>query len=193
MVLMAEPLALAVDAIRKDGNKGKVVTFATDGQKLDDEAVKQLAQKDEPLILVCGRYEGIDQRFLDQYADVCFSIGDYVLSGGELAAMVLIDAVVRRLPGAIKELSAEDESFSTGLLDAPKFTRPENWRGYLPPEVLLSGHHKNIEDWNRQQSLTKTALQRPDLIIIARSKNLLTKEDEDFLSKLQKARLSRDV
>ena len=115
MVMMAEPLAQTIDAIRADGNWGRVFAFAPSGRTLCDERVLELAESDEDMILVCGRYEGIDQRFLDTYVDEIISIGDYVLSGGELAAMVLMDAVVRRLPGAIKELSASDESFSTEI------------------------------------------------------------------------------
>ena len=169
MVLMAEPLADAVDAIRKDGNHGKVIAFAPSGKTLNDEKVRSLALAAQDLILICGRYEGIDQRFLDTFVDETLSIGDYVLSGGELPAMVLMDAVIRQLPGAIKDLSASDESFSTGLLDVPV------------PEVLLSGHHKNIQSWTRKQALQITAQTRPDLVKIARSKNLLTREDEQVL------------
>ncbi len=185
MILKAEPLAKAIEAIREDGNAGKVITFAPNGRKLDNDIVERLAKADEPMIFVCGRYEGIDQRFLDSYQDDCFSVGDYVLSGGELAAMVLIDAVVRRLPGAITELSASDESFSTGLLDAPHYTRPEVWRGAAVPEVLMSGHHEKINSWTRKQALQITATKRPELIKIARLKNLLSEKDEKFLRSLE--------
>ncbi len=112
------------------------------------------------------------------------SLGDFVLSGGEIPACALIDAVVRQLPGAIKDLSASDESFATGLLDAPHYTRPEVWRGMPVPEVLLSGHHKNIEKWSREKSLELTLQTRPDLITIADSSGLLTKEDYKFLRSL---------
>ena len=108
MVLLGEPLADAVDAIRKDGNYGKVIAFAPSGKTLNDDKVRSLAEDNQDLILICGRYEGIDQRFLDTYVDETLSIGDYVLSGGELPAMVLMDAVIRQLPGAIKDLSASD-------------------------------------------------------------------------------------
>lgn len=187
MVMMAEPLALAIEAIRSDGNAGRVIYFAPTGPVLTDERVQSLALKNKDLILVCGRYEGVDQRFLDAYVDETLSIGDYVLSGGELAAMVLIDATVRRIPGAIKELSASDESFATGLLDAPHYTRPEVWRAQPVPEVLMSGHHKNIADWSRQKALQITATIRPDLVKIARSKNRLTQSDEKFLRTLEQA------
>lgn len=185
MVMKAQPLADAVDAVRADGNRGKVIAFAPSGRRLDDAEVVDIASADMDFILVCGRYEGIDQRFLDTYVDETLSIGDYVLSGGELAAMVLMDAVVRRLPGAIKELSASDESFATGLLDAPHYTRPEEWRGMKVPEVLLGGHHKNIQTWTRQKALQITAQTRPDLVTIARSKNLLDKSDEKFLRAIE--------
>ena len=175
MVLLAEPLADAVDAIRKDG------------KTLNDDKVRSLAEDNQDLILICGRYEGIDQRFLDTYVDETLSIGDYVLSGGELPAMVLMDAVIRQLPGAIKDLSASDESFSTGLLDAPHYTRPEVWRDMPVPEVLLSGHHKNIRAWTRKQALQITAQTRPDLVKISRSKNLLTREDERVLRDIKES------
>ena len=132
-------------------------------------------------MLVCGRYEGIDERFLESYVDEVVSLGDFVLSGGELPACALIDAVVRQLPGAIKDLSVSDESFATGLLDAPHYTRPEVWRGMPVPDVLLSGHHKNIGKWSREKSLALTLRTRPDLIRIADSSGLLTREDVKFL------------
>lgn len=181
MIMKAEPLALAVEAVRADGNHGKVISFSPTGKKLDDDDVKAFAESNQPLVFVCGRYEGIDQRFLDSFVDETYSIGDYVLSGGELPAMVMLDAIVRRLPGAIKDLSASDESFSTGLLDAPHYTRPEVWRGKEIPDVLISGHHKNIDAWTRQQALQITATTRPEMIKIARSKKLLSKSDEKFL------------
>lgn len=181
MIMKAEPLALAVEAIRADGNHGKVISFSPTGKKLDDDDVKAFAESNQSLVFVCGRYEGIDQRFLDSFVDETYSIGDYVLSGGELPAMVMLDAIVRRLPGAIKDLSASDESFSTGLLDAPHYTRPEVWRGKEIPDVLMSGHHKNIDVWTRQQALQITATTRPEMIKIARSKKLLSKSDEKFL------------
>ena len=138
MVMMAEPLARTVDRIRASGNQGRVISFAPNGEKLTDEKVRHWVADGKDLIFVCGRYEGIDQRFLDAYVDEVISIGDFVLSGGELPAMTVIDALVRQIPGAIKELSTLDESFSTGLLDAPHYTRPEVWRGMLVPEVLMS-------------------------------------------------------
>ena len=185
MVMMAEPLAKTVDRIRVAGNKGKVVSFAPNGKKLSDEMVRQWVSEGQDVILVCGRYEGIDQRFLDTYVDEVVSIGDFVLSGGELPAMTLIDAIVRQIPGAIKELSTLDESFSTGLLDAPHYTRPEVWRAQTIPEVLLTGHHANIAKWTREQSLKLTLQTRPDLIEKAEKEDKLTKADLKWIS-LQK-------
>ena len=135
----------------------------------------------ESLALVCGRYEGIDQRFIDVCVDEVISIGDFVLSGGELAAMALIDAVVRQLPGALKDASAADESFAAGLLDAKHYTRPETWRGMAVPQVLLSGHHLQIAEWRRRESLVLTARQRPDLIERARAAGQLSAMDEGQL------------
>ena len=181
MVMMAEPLAQTVDMIRRSGNKGRVISFAPNGKKLTDERVRQFIADDEDIVLVCGRYEGIDERFLSTYVDEVVSIGDFVLSGGELPACTLIDAVVRQIPGAIKELSTSDESFATGLLDAPHYTRPEVWRDKPVPEVLLSGHHANIGKWTREESLQITLQTRPDLITIAHSSGLLSKADLKWL------------
>ena len=185
MVMMAEPLAKTLELIRAAGNRGRVIAFAPSAEHLTDEHVRALsASPDESLVLVCGRYEGIDERFLATHVDAFVSLGDFVLSGAELAACCLIDAVVRQLPGAIKELSQLDESFSTGLLDCPHYTRPEEWRGMRVPDVLLSGHHANIEKWRREKSLEATFKNRPELLIISRSLGRLTKADEKFLASL---------
>jgi tRNA (guanine37-N1)-methyltransferase len=172
MVLMAEPLALAVAAAREAQRSAgalatRVISFSAGGRPLRDARVRELA--DEGLagtgfILVCGRYEGIDQRFLDQCVDEEVSIGDFVLSGGEIAAMALVDAVARLLPGTIKAESAQDESFASGLLDAPHYTRPERWRGRDVPSVLLSGHHERIRRWRHEQAMARTLQERPDLL-----------------------------
>ena len=190
MVMMAEPLAQTIDAIRASGNRGRVLSFAPNGTRLTDAHVRELAAANDPIVLVCGRYEGIDERFLSTYVDEVVSLGDFVLSGGELPACALIDAVVRQLPGAIKDLSASDESFATGLLDAPHYTRPEVWRDMPVPDVLLSGHHKNIAKWSREKSLELTLRTRPDLITIANSSGLLTREDVKFLRALGAKNLS---
>lgn len=183
MVMMAEPLAKTVNRIRRSGNQGRIISFAPNGTRLTDETVRRWVADNQDMILICGRYEGIDQRFLDRYVDETVSVGDFVLSGGELAAMVLIDAVVRQLPGAIKELSTLDESFSTGLLDAPHYTRPEIWKGESVPEVLLTGHHANIARWTREKALEITLSTRPDLIAKAEKESKLMPSDLLWLKK----------
>ncbi len=183
MVMMAEPLAKTVNRIRRSGNQGRIISFAPNGTRLTDETVRRWVADSQDMILICGRYEGIDQRFLDRYVDETVSVGDFVLSGGELAAMVLIDAVVRQLPGAIKELSTLDESFSTGLLDAPHYTRPEIWKGESVPEVLLTGHHANIARWTREKALEVTLSTRPDLIAKAKKESKLMPSDLLWLKK----------
>jgi len=189
MVLMAEPLAAAVDAARAGQgaagySPGTVVALSSGGRPLTDERVRAWARQERAITLVCGRYEGIDQRFLEVCVDEEVSIGDFVLSGGEIAAMAVIDAIVRQLPGALKIDSAADESFATGLLDAPHFTRPESWRGHEVPSALLSGHHAQIERWRREQALARTARERPDLIEAARAGGRLDERDERFLRDL---------
>lgn len=184
MVMMAEPLQETLDAVRASGNRGPVVSFAPNGTRLTDAKIRAWAKELDSMVLVCGRYEGIDERFLKRSVDEVISLGDFVLSGGELPACAVIDAVVRQLPGAIKDLSASDESFATGLLDAPHYTRPEVWRGEAVPEVLLSGHHANIARWTREESLRLTLQTRPDLINMASSSGLLTKQDLQFLRRL---------
>lgn len=172
MVLMAEPLALAVQAAREAQQQAghaatRVLSFSPCGRRLTDARARQLAQ--EALagtghILVCGRYEGMDQRFIDEFVDEEISLGDFVLSGGEIAAMALVDAVVRLLPGTIKPESSLDESFAHGLLDYPHYTRPELWRGQSVPPVLLSGHHANIRRWRQEMARERTLSERPDLL-----------------------------
>jgi tRNA (guanine37-N1)-methyltransferase len=179
MVLMAEPLAQCVEAARAaqiDGGVRRtlVIAMSAGGTPLRDARVRALAAEAgaDPsasgrglgLVLVCGRYEGIDQRFIDAFVDEEVSVGDFVLSGGEIAAMALIDAVVRHLPGTIKPASAQDESFAQGRLDGPHYTRPESWRGRAVPDVLMSGHHGRIERWREEQSMSRTRQRRPDLM-----------------------------
>ena len=185
MVMMAQPLADALAAVKKDGGGAKVIALAPNGARLTDERVRQFARTGESLALVCGRYEGIDQRFIDVCVDEVVSIGDFVLSGGELAAMALIDAVVRQLPGALKEASAADESFVAGLLDAKHYTRPESWSGIMVPQVLLSGHHAQIAEWRRREAVALTARQRPDMINRARAAGQLSALDERQLDEQQ--------
>ena len=182
MVMMAEPLYQTLQCIRASGNNGRVIAFAPSAAHLTDARVREFSSCDDlQLVLICGRYEGIDERFLSTCVDELISLGDFVLSGAELAACALIDAIVRQLPGAIKDLSASDESFSTGLLDAPHYTRPEEWHGMRVPDVLLTGHHANIEAWRREKSLEATLKNRPELIETARQQGLLTKRDEKTL------------
>lgn len=183
MVMMAEPLAKTLEAIRRSGNQGKVVSFAPNGKVLNDAMVREWVARQDDMVLLCGRYEGIDERFLQTHVDEVVSLGDFVLSGGEIPACALMDAIVRQLPGAIKTLSYEDESFKTGLLDAPHYTRPEVWRGIAVPEVLLSGHHAHIAQWTREESLRFTLQNRPDLINMAHSSGLLSKADYAWLKK----------
>ena len=186
MVMMPQPIFDAVNAVDPE-RKSLRIYMSPKGKTLNMPIVKRLAGENRDLLLLCGHYEGVDQRVLDLCFDEEISIGDYVLTGGELPAMVLMDAVIRQLPGAIKDLSASDESFSTGLLDAPHYTRPEVWRDMPVPDVLLSGHHKNIQAWTRKQALQITAQTRPDLVKIARSKNLLTREDERVLRDIKES------
>ena len=170
MVMLAEPLAQAVASARSAQSAAgcvatHVVALTPNGAPVTDRRVRELAGRAGlGIVLVCGRYEGIDQRFVDACVDEELSIGDFVLSGGEVAAMALIDAIVRQLPGAVKEISAADESFADGLLDAPHYTRPEVWRGRRVPDVLLSGHHADIARWRGAQRRARTEDVRPDLI-----------------------------
>ncbi len=174
MVLMAEPLARCVEAAREAQRAAgrvstRVVALCASGTPLTDARVRALAAGGAGVVLVCGRYEGMDQRFVDACVDEELSVGDFVLSGGEVAAMAVIDAVVRQLPGAIKQASAADESFADGLLDVPHYTRPELWRGRGVPPVLLSGHHRDINRWRQEQSMSRTGRVRPDLLLAAAS------------------------
>ena len=163
MVMLAEPLEKAIAAARGAGG-GRVVFLSPQGAKLDHAKVMSLASE-RAVTLLCGRYEGVDERLIAQCVDEELSVGDYVLSGGELAAMVLIDAVVRQLPGALGDgQSAVEESFAAGLLDCPQYTRPEEWSGEKVPEVLMSGHHELIRRWRLKESLGRSWKRRPDLI-----------------------------
>ena len=151
------------DAYKSIKNKnGKVIYMSPQGKKLNQQKVEELA-KQEHLIILCGHYEGIDQRVIDKIVDEEISIGDYVLTGGEIPAMVLIDAVSRYNNGVINEESRKEESFTNGMLEYPQYTRPEVFEGVRVPEVLLSGHHENIEKWRREEALRVTNLKRPDL------------------------------
>ncbi len=183
MVLKPEPLFRAIEWIRDNAKAKKTATvFVTpQGRRFDQQMAQRFAELDQ-MILLCGRYEGIDQRVIDNLVTDEVSIGDYVLSGGELPAMVLVDAVVRLLPDALgSETSAVNESFTAGLLDFPHYTRPAEYRGYQVPEVLQNGNHKQIAVWRRQKSIEKTLSARPDLIETAD----LSKEDRLIIHKLR--------
>ena len=165
MVMKIQPLERALSAAREAaGDRAKVIYLSPQGRPLKQAAVRELANE-ESLILIAGRYEGIDERFIEAHVDEEWSIGDYVLSGGELPAMVLIDAVTRLLPGALGHAdSAEEDSFTDGLLDCPHYTRPEVYADQRVPEVLLSGNHEHIRRWRLQQALGRTWERRADLL-----------------------------
>jgi len=165
MVMLAEPLERTLDAVKTAGG-GRVIYLSPQGRKLDHRRVMELVGG-AAVTLLCGRYEGVDERLLKRRVDEEISVGDFVLSGGELAAMALMDAVVRQLPGAVGDsASVVEESFADGLLDCPQYTRPEVYQGERVPEVLLSGHHENIRRWRLKQALGRTWLRRPDLLAV---------------------------
>ena len=188
MVMMAEPLEKAVRAAQADrGVDAPVVLLSPTGQRFDQALAEDWATG-SGAIFVCGRYEGVDQRFVERCVTHEVSLGDFVLSGGELPAMVMMDSVVRLLPGALNDAeSARQDSFNsalTGLLDSPHYTRPEVYEGQGIPAELLSGHHARIARWRREQSLALTLARRPDLLAQAREQGLLSKQDEAFLAGL---------
>lgn len=178
MVMMPDVVYDAYKSIKQED--AKVIFLSPQGKKLDQSKVESLA-KELHLILLCGHYEGIDERVLEDIVDEEISIGDYVLTGGELPAMVLIDSVSRYVDGVLKNESTDEESFSNGLLEYPQYTRPEIFNNKKVPEVLLSGHHENIKKWRRKQSLKNTYLKRPELLKDVE----LTKEDENYLKELK--------
>lgn len=190
MVMRPEPLARAVAAARSDDpRRAQVLYLSPQGRRLDHAGVLELAQR-ERLILLAGRYEGVDERLLETVVDEEWSIGDFVLSGGELAAMAMIDAVARQLPGALgDEDSAEQDSFATGLLDCPHYTRPEVYEHRAVPEVLLSGDHARIRQWRLKQALGRTWLRRPDLL----AQVVLDAERRRLLEEFQREWRSRKV
>jgi tRNA (guanine37-N1)-methyltransferase len=192
MVMQARPLEATINAAKqRQIDLGlptpRVVFMSPQGKPLTHERV--MALKDEPgLVVLCGRYEAVDQRLLDRIVDEEISLGDFVLSGGELPAMALMDAVVRFIPGVLgDDLSAVEDSFVNGLLDSPHYTRPEVYEGVPVPPVLMGGNHAEISKWRRQQMLEATAKKRPDLLDKARSAGQLSKADEKFLAGLDQA------
>lgn len=190
MVMLAKPLEAAITASKTRQQElglaiPRVVYLSPQGNALTHARVMQLAL--EPgLILLCGRYEAVDQRLIDRCVDEEISLGDFVLSGGELPAMALMDAVIRQLPGALHDdASAVEDSFVNGLLDYPHYTRPELSEGVAVPAVLMGGNHAEILKWRREQALAVTFRKRPDLIASARAAGALSRKDEQFLSSLQ--------
>lgn len=189
MVMLAKPLEAAIGAARqRQAGLGlpapRVLFMSPQGRPLTHERVMQL--KDEAgLVLLCGRYEAVDQRLIERCVDEEISLGDFVLSGGELPAMALMDAVLRQLPGVLgDDASALEDSFVNGLLDSPHYTRPESYEGAQVPPVLMGGNHAEIEKWRRQRMLEATAGRRPDLLEKARAAGRLSRADEQFLAGL---------
>ena len=189
MVMLAAPLEQTMDAIAADrqragGADAPVWLFSPTGRRIDQRLVEDLARS-EGVTLICARYEGVDQRLIDHRVDLEVSLGDFVLSGGEIPALALLDAACRLLPGVLGSAdSAQQDSFANGLLDCPHYTRPENHRGYLVPEALLSGDHARIAQWRREQSLRLTLQRRPDLIARLHQSGQLSQKDLRVLSAL---------
>jgi len=182
MVMKVEPLAACIDAVKLQNPASRVVMTSPLGRRFSHAIAAEFAAL-HGLIIVCGRYEGIDERVLQLYVEDAVSVGDYVLSGGEIAAMAVVDAVTRLLPGVLgSEESAEQDSFIDGLLEYPQYTRPPDFRGLKVPEVLLSGNHELIRKWRRRESLSRTRNLRPDLLAEA----VLTKEDHKLLAELER-------
>ena len=177
MVIRPDIVYDAYTSIKKDN--AKVIYLSPQGKVLDQKKVENLS-KEKHIILLCGHYEGIDQRVLDEIVDEEISIGDYVLTGGEIPAMVLIDSVARNIEGVISKESTSEETFSNGLLEYPQYTRPEIFKDKQVPEILLSGHHENINKWRRNESIKNTYLKRKDLL----EKVNLSKDDVKYLEKL---------
>ena len=192
MVMLAKPLEAAIASCKsRQCALGlvapRVIYLSPQGQPLTHRRVMQLADE-SGLVLLCGRYEAVDQRLIDRCVDEEISLGDFVLSGGELPAMALMDAVIRQLPGALHDdASALEDSFVNGLLDTPHYTRPEVFDGVAVPPILLGGHHAEIGKWRREQALAATFTKRPDLIVKARVAGQLTRTDERFLTALSPA------
>ncbi|MFZ6771430.1 tRNA (guanosine(37)-N1)-methyltransferase TrmD [Undibacterium sp. SXout7W] len=189
MVMLAKPLQAAISAAKERQQAlgrtvPKVIYLSPQGKSLTHQRVMSMADL-SGMVLLCGRYEAVDQRLLDSCVDEEISLGDFVLSGGELPAMALMDSVIRQIPGVLHDgASAVEDSFVNGLLDCPHYTRPEIFEDKPVPAVLISGNHAEIEKWRRQRALEASALKRPDLILAARQAGLLSRSDEKFLSSL---------
>ncbi len=187
MVMLVEPLERALEAVKTDRAEEAlaIIHFTPTGRRIEQALVQEIASG-PGAVLLCGRYEGMDQRFLDRHVTLELSLGDFVLSGGELPALALLDAVARLQEGVLGDAAShEQDSFSDGLLDCPHYSRPEVFEGQAVPQALLSGHHAQIARWRREQSLRLTMDRRPDLIEAARAAGRLTKQDERFLLALQ--------
>lgn len=181
MLMQAEPVYLAYESIEERlEKKPRVIYLSPQGKTFSQRMAEELAQEEE-LVLLCGHYEGIDERVLEEIVTDYVSIGDYVLTGGELPAMVMVDAISRLVPGVLhNDVSAEFESFQDNLLEYPQYSRPEMWHDKKVPEVLMSGHHANIEKWRREQSVIRTARNRPDLL----EKAELTEKEREIAEKI---------
>ncbi|MBN1474590.1 MAG: tRNA (guanosine(37)-N1)-methyltransferase TrmD [Syntrophaceae bacterium] len=181
MVMKVEPVEKALHAVRKQEMDPLVVLMTPQGETFNQKIASELAEKKQ-IIIICGRYEGVDERIRQHLTDREISIGDYILTGGEISAMVLMDAVSRLVPGVLgNEQSVEGESFSQGLLEYPQYTRPAQYKGWGVPDVLLSGNHAEIEKWRKMESLRKTYKKRPDLL----EKTQLSDEDRIKLQKIK--------
>jgi len=193
MVMMAKPLEDTLLAMKAEHKRlgletGPICMLSPQGKPFSQKIAKDIVNYGN-LSLICGRYEAVDQRFIERNVDLELSIGDFVVSGGEIPAMALMDAVIRLIPGVLgDDDSADQDSFMNGLLDYPHYTRPEVYENLSVPDVLLGGHHAKIADWRRQRSLELTFKRRPDLINLARENGLLNQDDELFISSLKSAR-----
>lgn len=186
MVMKAEPIARAIERVKSEDPSAWTIYLTPEGMPLNQEVACKLSTRSH-LVLLCGRYEGVDERARQLFVDEEISIGDYVLTGGELAAMVLIDAVSRLLPGVLgSDQSAGDDSFFGSLLEYPQYTRPANFRGHEVPEVLLSGNHRAISLWRRREAIRRTWMRRPDLLTKAK----LSEEDKKLLEEISKESIS---
>lgn len=182
MVMKPEPFFNAIEAIKSDGIPRRTIMVSPQGKVFNQDMALSMSKESQNLILICGRYEAVDERVRENLVDEEISIGDYILTGGELPALVIIDTVARLIPGVLgDERSNEEESFTWGILDYPQYTRPPEFRGLMVPEVLLSGNHKDISNWRRKEALRRTILKRPDLI----GRALLTDKDHKLVSEIK--------
>lgn len=183
MVMKPEPLAACIEKVAIERPAARVIMTSPQGKPFNQSLAERLAREEE-LVIICGRYEGIDERVRELFVDEEISLGDFVLTGGEIAAMVIVDAVTRLIPGVLgSDASAADDSFSDGLLEYPQYTRPPEFRELAVPDTLLSGNHQEIARWRRRMALQRTAQRRPELLASAR----LTEDDRKYLQDLEKA------